>query len=97
MNSSTEQIPRSPQAANEEGQAPIDPIDKLKPFVETDVSKMGFWDKIGNQEIPHILVTPTFSCAMACFAVLVAIFGGFGAICLVSAMGNHDMLVRYDE
>jgi hypothetical protein len=58
---------------------------------------MGCWGKIQNQEIPHVLITPTFRCAVLCYLVLIALFGGFGALCLVSAMGNNDMLIRYDD
>jgi len=68
-----------------------------KVIVETDVKKMGCWGKIQNQEIPHILITPTFRCAMICYIILILLLGGFGALCLMSAMANQDMLIRYDD
>jgi hypothetical protein len=58
---------------------------------------MGFWGRMLNQEIPHILITPSVSGSMLCFLVLIIIFASFGAKCLVSAMANHELLVRYDD
>ena len=66
-------------------------------IVETDISKMGCWGKIQNQQIPHILITPTFKCAVICYLILAVLLGGFGALCLTSAMANNDMLIRYDD
>ena len=71
-------------------------IEKSK-IVETDISKMGCWGKIQNQQIPHILITPTFRCAVICYAILAILLGGFGALCLTSAMANNDLLIRYDD
>jgi len=58
---------------------------------------MGCWGKIQNQQIPHILITPTFRCAVICYVLLAALLGGFGALCLTSAMANNDLLIRYDD
>ena len=58
---------------------------------------MGFWGRMLNQEIPHILITPSVGGSMLCFLVLIIIFASFGARCLVSAMANHELLVRYDD
>jgi hypothetical protein len=73
-----------------------DKIERSK-IVETDISKMGCWGKIQNQQIPHILITPTFKCAVICYLVLAILLGGFGALCLTSAMANNDLLIRYDD
>jgi hypothetical protein len=66
-------------------------------YVETDVTKMKCWGKIQNQHIPHILITPTFRCAMLCYSFLAILFAAFGMICLTSASTNSDLLIRYDD
>ena len=66
-------------------------------YVETDISKMKWFGRVQNQQIAHILITPTFRCAMVCYFVLALILGGFGIICILSAAANHDLLIRYDD
>ena len=66
-------------------------------YVETDINKMKCWGKIQNQRIPHILITPTFRCAILCYTVLAIILGAFGAVCYTSAIANSDLLIRYDD
>lgn len=34
---------------------------------------------------------------MLCYTLLLAILGGFGALCYTSAIANHDLLIRYDD
>ena len=61
------------------------------------IGKLKGWAKIKNQQIKHILITPTFTCAMLCYLVFVIILGGLGVLLLMMAMKNHDMLIRYDD
>lgn len=62
-----------------------------------DINKMGCWGKIQNQEITHILITPTYKCSIACFGLLTFIFGLFGGIALQNSENLHEALIRYDE
>lgn len=50
-------------------------------YVETDINKLKCWGRIQNQHIPHILITPTFRCAIICYTIMAAVLGGFGALC----------------
>lgn len=68
-----------------------------KDYVETDITKLKFWGKIQNQQIPHLLITPTFRCAIMCYTVLAALLAGFGALCYTQAAANNDLLIRYDD
>lgn len=58
---------------------------------------MKCWGKIQNQQIPHILITPTFKCAILCYSALAILFAAFGALCYTQAIANHDLLIRYDD
>ena len=73
------------------------PIKHEPGYVETDINKLKCWGKIQNQRIPHILITPTFRCAVICYAVLAIVLAGFGALCYTSAAANNDLLIRYDD
>jgi hypothetical protein len=95
--------PLAPPAVVEEEEEELDEDGNPKPkklppgYVETDLSKLKCWGKIQNQQIPHILITPTFRCAILCYTVLAAVLFGFGALCYTSAAANHDFLMRYDD
>lgn len=65
--------------------------------METDVSKLTGWKKIKNQQIAHVLITPTFKCAMLCYSVILIVLVLFGAISLMKAGENNDALFRYDD
>lgn len=67
-----------------------------KKEVETDVSKLKCWGRIQNQQITHILITPTFKCAMICYFVFAVILAGFGALLYLQANSLNDLLIQYD-
>ena len=69
-----------PEPELDEDGNPIKP--KVDPnYVETDPSKHKCWQRIQNQNIPHILITPSFRCAIICYTVLAVVLAGFGALC----------------
>jgi len=68
-----------------------------KKEVETDVTKLKGWARIKNQRIPHLLITPTFRCAMICYATLAAVLFLFGIISLLKANQNSDYKIQYNE
>jgi hypothetical protein len=68
-----------------------------KKEVETDISKLKCWGKIQNQQITHILITPTFRCAMLCYFIFAVILIVFGVLCLTQANAIHDLQIRYDD
>lgn len=68
-----------------------------KKEVETDVNKLNCWGRIQNQQISHILITPTFKCAMLCYLIFAIILAGFGALCYLQANGINELLIRYDD
>jgi hypothetical protein len=55
------------------------------------------WLKVKNQRLSHILITPTFCCAMTFFGVLFFLLIIFGALALSKANENADAEIRYDE
>jgi hypothetical protein len=71
--------------------------DEKKKEVETDISKLKWWGRVQNQQISHILITPTFKCAMLCYLLFAIILGGFGVLCYMQAADINDMLIRYDD
>lgn len=95
--------PKHPQPPPQEEEEELDDDGNPKPkkhppgYVETDLSKLKCWGKIQNQQIPHILITPTFRCAILCYTVLAAVLLGFGALCYTQAAANSDYLIRYDD
>jgi hypothetical protein len=66
-------------------------------YVETDVNKLKGWKKIKNQQIAHILITPTFKCAMICYSIMFIILVLFGGVSYMKAESNNDLLYRYDD
>lgn len=66
-------------------------------YVETDITKLKGWAKIKNQQIAHILITPTFKCAIVCYLVMFVVLAGFGAISVLRAAEINDQLYRYDN
>ena len=68
-----------------------------KSVVETDVTKLKGMMKIKNQRIPHILITPTFTCAMIIYAILAVILGLLGSLSYLKATENNDFRIRYDD
>ncbi len=61
------------------------------------LAKLTGFNKIKNQRISHILITPTFGCAMACYAVFAIVLALFGFVCIVKAGENVDLRIRYDD
>jgi hypothetical protein len=47
-----------------------------------DAASLSFWGRIQNQQMTHLLITPTFGCSMICLLFVAAILGSFGGISL---------------
>ena len=61
-------------------------VDELKGFA-----------RIKNQRIGHILIAPTFLCALIFYGIVSGILMIFAIAWLASAGGNKDFTFRYDN
>ncbi len=68
-----------------------------KKVVETDINKLKGMAKIKNQRIAHILITPTFRCAMICYFVFACVLTLFGIVCYMKATELNDFRFQYDN
>lgn len=62
-----------------------------------DPTKLTCWGRIQNQQMTHILVTPTFSCAMFCLFAMATVLGTFGGLSLSASESLNDIIIRYDD
>ena len=54
----------------------------VSPLINNIAAKLKGLAKLQNQQIKHILITPTFKCAVICYALLAVVLGLFGALSL---------------